>query len=269
MAPILLPIKTINTNGADLIYTVTYNEIELMTATGYTSIDEGYSLTVEVSTNQDTPMFIGVKLYSLDRAITVADRIHIGFLPANSTVVLSPASVPQLADIHWHTRQIDIIIYTFQRAVAGGTTITIAPRIDVPNIGISAQTYIGRDSAALTAKQYSSLDSGIVLFPAASNGVLITTTATDPHRYRIRSVSITLWPTTYIAELQALIRVQSLGFGSLTIARFWSGDKTIEHFDYYPNTILEIGETLDVYVENSNSAEDFNLSASAFIEVIY
>jgi hypothetical protein len=267
--PLLLPIKTISTNPADLLYIATWDTADLSVATGYATIDRHYSLTIEATTDQDTPMFVGVRITSQNRAITIADRVHVGYLQGDNSVILSPASVPQLGDINWVTEKIEVLFYTFARQVAGGTTIKVQIRLDIPYLGVGAMPFIGRDSAALHAKQFTSSDSTVTTFPAGTNGVLISQTATAPYRYKIRNPTINLFTTPGYGDIEAILRVAGLVGGSLIIARYRS--RTDQPITYtYPGDIyLDIGETFDVFVTNNNAGVSNKVAASCLVEFIY
>jgi len=208
-----------------------FTDVDFTPATGNATLQGPLSLQLELNNQSDFPLYIGVKVYTLDGAFNIADRKQIAFLPSKTQLVISGASVPQLAYIGGIVTKIDVYFYVLaaQAGHGGATTLpTIALRMLPPAIISAPQPVIGQDTQVYQPGNLF-IASSLVNVAAGNTNIVLASTGTIPVYSRMRIHSYELWvQEATIGNLVAKLQLIDPNANVLDVAR-WDSFATVRN----------------------------------------
>lgn len=177
--------------------TLTWADVDFTTALGASIVSGPFSLSLDIYVDNSAILvyfggvYIGIRITTDTGRFNVSDRIHIAHVPYGDRILISPASVPQLANIEGNVTKIEVLLYGYH-----AVTVTVAPRLSEPKIITTAPARIGRDELADSSLYFITADGTDVVAPNVTKSLINTVPVGLVYkRKRIKFISIEVPPT--------------------------------------------------------------------------
>jgi len=253
---------------------ITFDGTDFQSMTGFALIEGPVSILIDVdATLTKYPIYCGIEVTTIERAISIADSPQIGFIPRSERKLITPGSVPQLAYITGTISQVIIHCYGYAKTEAPLTKVSI--RIGPPAPFIATGNVIGRATMANEPGFIATLVNSTAFTNVAAGSVGTTiasylVTLANGIRIKFKSIQVHLSATpSYSDDLMVYLSIIDRAANTYRIARVFSSDERIVSFTYPSELILDVGYTLMINADNRNTTTTYSVGYDLCFEGIY